>query len=85
MATASEQYDEITDKIPVKPVGAVEGTSYFLVILAGLAVAGGAAYAVRRAALLVFTHPTSGARHLMLPFEKEDLPASTPGMQIEHS
>eukprot|EP00238_Polyblepharides_amylifera_P005290 CAMPEP_0196575568 /NCGR_PEP_ID=MMETSP1081-20130531/5018_1 /TAXON_ID=36882 /ORGANISM="Pyramimonas amylifera, Strain CCMP720" /LENGTH=229 /DNA_ID=CAMNT_0041893915 /DNA_START=205 /DNA_END=894 /DNA_ORIENTATION=- len=38
--------DAITDVIPPPPVSAVEGTSYMLVILAGIAIAGGAAYAV---------------------------------------
>ena len=47
LTTAQEEFDAITDKIPVKPVGAVEGTSYGLVILAALAVALGSAYYVR--------------------------------------
>ncbi|XP_024363124.1 probable mitochondrial import inner membrane translocase subunit TIM21 [Physcomitrium patens] len=41
-----DPFDSITDKIPQKPVTAVEGASYSVVILAGLAVFGFAAYAV---------------------------------------
>mmetsp|Transcript_1691 Transcript_1691/g.3410 ORF Transcript_1691/g.3410 Transcript_1691/m.3410 type:complete len:275 (-) Transcript_1691:272-1096(-) len=44
--TRKDEYDEITDVIPPKPVSAVEGTSYSIVIIAGLAVLLGAAYAV---------------------------------------
>eukprot|EP00976_Prorocentrum_cordatum_P090711 1188226-Prorocentrum_minimum.AAC.1 len=40
--TRKDEYDEITDVIPPKPVSAVEGTSYSIVILAGLAVLLGA-------------------------------------------
>ena len=40
-----EQFDEITDKhIPVRPLGVVEGTSYSLVIAAGLACCGAIVY-----------------------------------------
>jgi hypothetical protein len=46
LQAAQDEYDAITDKIPVKPVGVAEGTSYGLVILAALAVALGSAYAV---------------------------------------
>jgi len=41
-----DPFDSITDKIPERPVSVAEGASYSLVILAGLAVAGAAAYAV---------------------------------------
>jgi hypothetical protein len=41
-----DPFDSITDKIPERPVSVAEGASYSLVILAGLAVAGFAAYAV---------------------------------------
>lgn len=41
-----DPFDSITDKIPERPVSVAEGASYSLVILAGLAVAGVAAYAV---------------------------------------
>ena len=40
-----QQFDEITDKhIPVRPLGVVEGTSYSLVIAAGLACCGAIIY-----------------------------------------
>ena len=41
-----DPFDSITDKIPERPVSVAEGASYSLVILAGLAVAGFAAYSV---------------------------------------
>lgn len=41
-----DPFDSITDKIPERPVSVAEGASYSLIILAGLAVAGVAAYAV---------------------------------------
>ena len=41
-----DPFDSLTDKIPERPVTVAEGASYSLVILAGLAVAGAAAYAV---------------------------------------
>ena len=52
VTTRAEEYDEITDKIPQKPVTAAEGTSYTIVILAALAVLGSALYAVRPARFL---------------------------------
>jgi import inner membrane translocase subunit TIM21 len=41
-----DPFDSLTDKIPERPVTVAEGASYSLVILAGLAVAAAAAYAV---------------------------------------
>ncbi|XP_002979780.2 probable mitochondrial import inner membrane translocase subunit TIM21 isoform X2 [Selaginella moellendorffii] len=41
-----DPFDSITDKIPERPVTVAEGASYGLIILAGLAVAAAAAYAV---------------------------------------
>eukprot|EP00239_Pterosperma_sp_CCMP1384_P000508 CAMPEP_0197852528 /NCGR_PEP_ID=MMETSP1438-20131217/20809_1 /TAXON_ID=1461541 /ORGANISM="Pterosperma sp., Strain CCMP1384" /LENGTH=260 /DNA_ID=CAMNT_0043466617 /DNA_START=324 /DNA_END=1106 /DNA_ORIENTATION=+ len=41
-----EEFDEITDKIPVKPVTVVEGASYGIVIVVALGIAAAAAYAV---------------------------------------
>lgn len=41
-----DPFDSITDKIPERPVSVAEGASYSLIILAGLAVAAVAAYAV---------------------------------------
>ena len=41
-----DPFDSITDKIPERPVSLAEGASYSLIILAGLAVAAVAAYAV---------------------------------------
>eukprot|EP00252_Welwitschia_mirabilis_P015520 TRINITY_DN34159_c0_g1_i1.p1 TRINITY_DN34159_c0_g1~~TRINITY_DN34159_c0_g1_i1.p1 ORF type:complete len:285 (+),score=40.97 TRINITY_DN34159_c0_g1_i1:203-1057(+) len=46
IVTQEDPFDPLTDKIPEKPVTFAEGASYSLVILVGLAVAGGAAYAV---------------------------------------
>ncbi len=40
-----EEFNAITDQIPQRPVGVVEGTSYTIVILAGLAFAGAIIYA----------------------------------------
>ncbi|KAK9819105.1 hypothetical protein WJX74_001759 [Apatococcus lobatus] len=40
-----EEFDALTDQIPQRPVGVVEGTSYTVVILAGLAFAGAILYA----------------------------------------
>ena len=45
LAREQEEYDVITDQIPQRPVGVVEGTSYTIVILAGLAFAGAILYA----------------------------------------
>mmetsp|Transcript_13726 Transcript_13726/g.32518 ORF Transcript_13726/g.32518 Transcript_13726/m.32518 type:complete len:252 (-) Transcript_13726:96-851(-) len=47
-----EPFDTITDRIPEKPVGVVEGTSYSLVIFAGLALAGATVWAVVKELLL---------------------------------
>lgn len=47
-----EAFDTLTDKIPEKPVGVVEGTSYTVVILAGLALAGATVWAVVKELLL---------------------------------
>jgi len=47
-----EPFDTITDKIPEKPVGVVEGTSYSVVILAGLALAAATVWAVVKELLL---------------------------------
>lgn len=41
-----DPFESLTDRIPEKPVTVAEGASYGVVILAGLAVAGAAAYAV---------------------------------------
>lgn len=38
LVTSEEEFDAITDKIPQRPVGIVEGTSYSLIILAALGV-----------------------------------------------
>lgn len=46
LAEAQAKADAITDKIPERPVSVVEGTSYSIVILAALGVAGAAAWAV---------------------------------------
>ena len=35
-----EEFDAVTDQIPLRPVGAVEATSYTFLILAGLGLAG---------------------------------------------
>lgn len=43
-----DPFDSITDKIPERPVSVAEGASYSLIILAGLAVAAVAAYAVMK-------------------------------------
>ena len=40
LAVEQEQFDAITDQIPQRPMGVVEGTSYTFVIIAGLAFAG---------------------------------------------
>ena len=40
LALDEAQFDAITDQIPQRPMGVVEGTSYTLLILAGVAVAG---------------------------------------------
>eukprot|EP00897_Mesotaenium_endlicherianum_P000005 jgi/Mesen1/10004/ME000722S09289 len=45
-------FDEITDRIPERPVSVAEGASYSLVILAGVAVAGAALYAVFKELLI---------------------------------
>jgi hypothetical protein len=39
-ATGSQGGREITDQIPVRPVGVVEGASYTVIIVAGVACAG---------------------------------------------
>eukprot|EP00850_Spirogloea_muscicola_P008381 SM000044S16028 [mRNA] locus=s44:619878:622033:+ [translate_table: standard] len=62
VARQEDPFDTITDRIPERPVSVVEGTSYSLVILAGLAVAGGAAYAVVKELILEpkeWVHPCS--------------------------
>ncbi|BBN03661.1 mitochondrial import inner membrane translocase subunit TIM21 [Marchantia polymorpha subsp. ruderalis] len=46
ITTQEDPFDTLTDKIPERPVSVAEGASYSVVILAGLAVAGAAAYAV---------------------------------------
>ncbi|KAH9311450.1 hypothetical protein KI387_026485, partial [Taxus chinensis] len=46
IAKQEDPFDPLTDQIPQQPVTFAEGVSYSLVILAGLAVAAGAAYAV---------------------------------------
>lgn len=46
MTTVEDPFDSPTYHIPEKPVTFTEGASYSLVILAGLGVAGAAAYAV---------------------------------------
>ncbi|GLJ23951.1 hypothetical protein SUGI_0455340 [Cryptomeria japonica] len=46
VAKKEDPFDPLTDQIPEQPVTFAEGASYSLVILAGLAVAAGAAYAV---------------------------------------
>lgn len=46
ITTQEDPFDPLTDQIPVKPVTFVEGASYSVVIFAGLAIAGAAAYAV---------------------------------------
>ena len=51
-AADEDVFDSITDKIPMKPVTVVEGASYSVAILAGLAVAVGAAYFVVRELLM---------------------------------
>jgi len=43
-----DPFDSLTDKIPERPVSVAEGASYSLIILAGLAVAAVAAYAVMK-------------------------------------
>ena len=40
LAAQQEEFDAITDQIPQRPVGIVEGTSYTLLIAAGIALAG---------------------------------------------
>ncbi len=45
LAREQEEFNAITDQIPQRPVGVVEGTSYTIVILAGLAFAGAILYA----------------------------------------
>lgn len=40
LAAQEEEFDAITDQIPQRPVGIVEGTSYTLLIAAGIALAG---------------------------------------------
>lgn len=47
-----DPFDTITDRIPERPVSVAEAGSYSIVILAGLALAGAAAYAVVRELLL---------------------------------
>lgn len=46
ITTQEDPFDPLTDQIPAKPVTFVEGASYSVVIFAGLAIAGAAAYAV---------------------------------------
>ncbi|TXG47939.1 hypothetical protein EZV62_027233 [Acer yangbiense] len=46
VSTVEDPFDDITNNIPQKPVTFAEGASYSLIILAGLGVAGAAAYAV---------------------------------------
>lgn len=46
VSTVEDPFDTPTYNIPEKPVTFTEGASYSLVILAGLAVAAGAAYGV---------------------------------------
>lgn len=46
VSTVEDPFDAPTYNIPEKPVTFTEGASYSLVILAGLAVAAGAAYGV---------------------------------------
>ncbi|KAK2642857.1 hypothetical protein Ddye_024620 [Dipteronia dyeriana] len=46
VSTVEDPFDDITYNIPQKPVTFAEGASYSLIILAGLGVAGAAAYAV---------------------------------------
>ncbi|WOK96076.1 putative mitochondrial import inner membrane translocase subunit TIM21 [Canna indica] len=46
ISTVEDPFDTLTDNIPEKPVTFTEGASYSLIILAGLGVAGLAAYAV---------------------------------------
>lgn len=50
LAVEQEEYDAITDQIPQRPMGVVEGTSYTLLIAAGIAIAGGCALPRRRSA-----------------------------------
>ena len=40
MTVEDERFSAITDQIPQRPMGVVEGTSYTVIILAGIAVAG---------------------------------------------
>ena len=40
LAVEQEEFDAITDQIPQRPMGVVEGTSYTLLIAAGIAIAG---------------------------------------------
>ncbi|KAJ7516302.1 hypothetical protein O6H91_22G052200 [Diphasiastrum complanatum] len=47
-----DPFDTLTDRIPERPVSVAEGASYGLVILAGLAVAATAAYAVFKELIL---------------------------------
>jgi import inner membrane translocase subunit TIM21 len=44
----TEKINAITDKIPQRPVGVVEGTSYSLIILAAFGVGAGTARAYRQ-------------------------------------
>ncbi|KAL2645508.1 hypothetical protein R1flu_013095 [Riccia fluitans] len=46
ITTQEDPFDTLTDKIPVQPVSVAEGASYSVAILAGLAVAGAAAYTI---------------------------------------
>lgn len=46
VSTVEDPFDAPTYNIPEKPVTFTEGASYSLIILAGLAVAGAAAYGV---------------------------------------
>ncbi|KAL3677746.1 hypothetical protein R1sor_020702 [Riccia sorocarpa] len=46
ITTQEDPFDTLTDKIPVQPVSVAEGASYSIAILAGLAVAGAAAYTI---------------------------------------
>ena len=60
-----EEINAITDQIPQRPMGVVEGTSYTLVIIAGIALAGTFWYmhpaAILQQALLALQIPTANA------------------------
>lgn len=61
-----DPFDSITDKIPERPVSVAEGASYSLIILAGLAVAAVAAYAVLKE--LIFEPKEYVNRHFVCTF-----------------